>query len=66
MERKVAQRSDGVIAVVTSNRKGWAHGYILERDGTRSDWPLPIATLLARGSWTALPERDGVQLTPDD
>lgn len=64
MKTPVAKRDDGVMAVVTHMQDGFAHGYLQHPDGTKRDWPLPLAAALKRGNWEPLPGAEEVSLVP--
>jgi len=64
MNEKVAIRDDGVVAVLTHAIDDWGYGYLLDVDGSRIDWPVPLAGLLGQGSWKPLNDFGFSQLAP--
>lgn len=64
MNIRIAQRDDGVIAVVTRmGADGFAYGHLL--DGERViPFDPPIAAIFKSGEWTDLPDGAGVALVP--
>lgn len=64
MNQQIAIRSDGAIAVATSIVDGWAHGYLIDANGERFEWPSPLASLLGQGSWKPIDGFDLSTITP--
>jgi hypothetical protein len=64
MNFQIARRDDGAIAVVSHMENGYAYGYLMDSDGSKTEFLPPIISLLDRGSWDVLPDFGLVVLAP--